>query len=150
MRRATNIKPGRVRLHQLWYAKNLEDEHGKPITGHLPADRMQKRALEQYKDYPHIDVTSVHSRESKLEHPVQPLHKEADGTIKFKQNDIVLFLLNAGPFDMNQLALMPWSHEDRIQFLQLIGYSLSGFGELSYVTDSDYVRADSQKVFDSV
>jgi len=40
-------------------------------------------------------------------HPIQPLEKD--------QHD--------------------FSQEDREQFAQLIGYSLSGFGELSYVSD---------------
>jgi hypothetical protein len=36
---------------------------------------------------------------------------------------------------MNNLALLPFSNEDRVQFAQLIGYSLNGFGELPYVSD---------------
>lgn len=77
-------------------------------------------------------------------HPVQPLIVDADGVMRFKANAIVRFLLNAGPFDMNHLALMPFTQEDREQFAQLIGYSLSGFGELSYVTDETYARAEAQ------
>ena len=45
---------------------------------------------------------------------------------------------------MNQLALMPFTVEDREQFAQLIFYSLAGFGELSYVTDETYARAEAQ------
>ena len=55
---------------------------------------------------------------------------------------IVRFLLDAGPFDMNQLALMDFAPEEREQFAQLIGYSLSGFGELSYVSEEAYSAAD--------
>jgi hypothetical protein len=76
-------------------------------------------------------------------HPVQPLVIK-NGVIRFKQNAIVDFLLEAGPFDMNMLARMPWSVEDREQFAQLIGYSLSGYGELPYVTDETYERAAAQ------
>lgn len=75
------------------------------------------------------------------QHPVQPLITDEDGRLRFKQNAIVRYLLDAGPFDMNQLATLPVSREDRVQFAQLIGYSLSGFGELSYVTDEDYRAA---------
>jgi hypothetical protein len=75
------------------------------------------------------------------EHPVQPLYEDESGTTRFKHNRIVSFLLDAGPFDMNQLALMDFSREDREQFAQLIGYSLSGFGELSYVRSKTYKRA---------
>lgn len=78
-------------------------------------------------------------------HPVQPLILD-DGIIRFKRNAIVRYLLDAGPFNLNQLALMPFTDEDREQFAQLIGYSLSGFGELSYVSGETYARAEAQPV----
>lgn len=76
-----------------------------------------------------------------LKHPTQPLYRDQHGTPRFKENKIVRFLLDGGPYDMNKLALMPWSDEDREQFAQLIGYSLVGFGELSYVSDETYEQA---------
>jgi hypothetical protein len=48
---------------------------------------------------------------------------------------------------MNKLALMKFSDEDREQFAQLIGYSLSGFSELSYVTDKTYKTAVAQPLY---
>ena len=77
------------------------------------------------------------------QHPLQPLYEDADGDLRFKENKIVSFLLNAGPFDMKQLTLMPFSQEDWEQFTQLIGYSLSGFGELSCVSSETYERAEA-------
>lgn len=77
-------------------------------------------------------------------HPIQPLIMDEQGVLRFKKNAIVRFLLDAGPFDMNKIALMPFSVEDREQFAQLIGYSLSGFSELSYVTDATYEQAAAQ------
>jgi hypothetical protein len=78
-----------------------------------------------------------------VRHPVQPLVFDDEKTVRFKRNKIVEFLLDAGPFDMNALAAMEFSVEDREQFAQLIGYSLSGFGDLSYVSDETYERAAS-------
>lgn len=74
-------------------------------------------------------------------HPVQPLVIDEHGTLRFKKNAIVRYLLDNGPFDMNHLSVCGFSDEDREQFAQLIGYSLGGFGELSYVTDTTYDRA---------
>jgi len=79
-----------------------------------------------------------------IEHPLQPLEKDEQGILRFKQNKIVRFLLDAGPFDLNQIACMPFDQEDREQFAQLIGYSLSGFGELNYVSDETYTKAHNQ------
>ena len=56
------------------------------------------------------------------------IETDANGTRRFKGNAIVTFLLDAGPFDMNALALMPWAAEDRAEFAMLIGYSVNGFG----------------------
>lgn len=75
------------------------------------------------------------------DHPTQPLYHDENDTLRFKHNRIVAFLLDAGPFDMNQLAVMDFSREDREQFAQLIGYSLGGFSELSYVRNKTYKRA---------
>lgn len=75
------------------------------------------------------------------DHPIQPLYLDGTNVIRFKQNAIVKFLLEAGPFDMNKLALMPFSVEDREQFAQLIGYTFGGFAELPYVTNKTYNKA---------
>ncbi len=85
-----------------------------------------------------------------MKRPIQPLQYDDDGMLRFRANKIVRYLLDAGPFDMNKLAMMPgesevyagaFSQEDWEQFAQLIGYSLGGFGELSYVRDKTYERA---------
>jgi hypothetical protein len=79
-------------------------------------------------------------------HPLQPLIRDEDGATRFKANAIVRFLLDAGPCNMNALSLLHFSQEDREQFAQLIGYSLSGFGDLSYVSEETYAAAQAQRV----
>jgi hypothetical protein len=75
------------------------------------------------------------------EHPIQPIVRDSHGTVRFKENAIVRYLLDNGGIDMNKLATLPFCQNDREQFAQLIGYSLSGFGDLSYVSDRTYERA---------
>jgi hypothetical protein len=90
----------------------------------------------------------VAKKSKKAKHPLQPLVKDSDGVVRFKVNEIVRTLLDFGPLDMNKLAMMYFSQEDREQFAQLIGYSLSGFGELTgYVSDETYEAAASQEVY---
>jgi hypothetical protein len=80
-------------------------------------------------------------------HPMQPVvlvPGGAGGVARFKENAIVTFLYetsHARGCGMNQLMLMPFNREDREQFAQLIGYSVSGFAELSYVSDEAARRA---------
>ncbi len=74
-------------------------------------------------------------------HPMQAIVQNDGDRRRFVQNDIVRFLLDEGPHDMHSLAGLTFSDEDREQFAQLIGYSISGFGELSYVSDEAYYKA---------
>lgn len=79
-------------------------------------------------------------------HPMQPIEMD-DGVARFKENKIVRYLLtlttNAHLADMNTLAIIPFSVEDRVQFAQLIGYSVSGFGDLDYVPRDVVTEADA-------
>ena len=84
---------------------------------------------------------------AKRKHPMQPLVKTKDGVVRFKENAIVRFLLDwASPrgMDLNVLATMPFDCEDREQFAQLIGYSVSGFGDLSYASKQTIAAADAE------
>lgn len=78
-----------------------------------------------------------------MKNPIQPLAKDATGVLRFKGNAIVQHLLDTHPMiGMNQLAALDFTDDDRQQFAQLIGYSLSGYGELqSYVDDEAYTAA---------
>lgn len=71
-------------------------------------------------------------------HPIQPTEVDAHGTVRFKQNAIVRRLLDFSSthgLDLNRLAAETFDQDDRVQFAQLIGYSVSGFGDLGYVDD---------------
>lgn len=80
---------------------------------------------------------------------MQPFHRDRHGVTRFRSNAIVRHLLDfATPkgCSLNELACLPFSKEDRQQFAQLIGYSLSGYGELPYVTDAAWREAaEAQK-----
>ena len=80
-----------------------------------------------------------------MEHPMQPIEPDTDGVDRFRANAIVRAFLDeatkAGILDLNKIACMDFSDEDRRQFAQLIGYSVGGYGELSYVSDPDYAAA---------
>lgn len=68
--------------------------------------------------------------------PMQPLCVDADGIVRFVQNRIVRHLLDAYPGGLNALELQGFAQAEHCQLAQLIGYSLQGFGELSYVDDA--------------
>lgn len=72
------------------------------------------------------------------EHPMQPLMLDHTGRLRFKKNSVVEYLAEGR---LNEVASRGHSDEDMTQLAQLIGYSLDGFSELSYVSGADYERA---------
>lgn len=75
-------------------------------------------------------------------HPMQPLLDD-DG-VRFQSNAIVCWMLDelrSFGIGMNEITCADFSQEDRCQFAQLIGYSLSGYHELPYVSDSHALAA---------
>ncbi len=87
-----------------------------------------------------LEAVSVPGKPRK--HPMQRLAKDEHGVVRFVANEIVRFLLDNGGHDMNDLACREFSVDDREQFAQLIGYSVSGFGSLSYASDEAVAEAD--------
>lgn len=76
---------------------------------------------------------------------MQPLVFDAHKVVRFKSNALVVYLLNAGNIDLNQLAGMKFSKEDRQQLAQLVGHSFDGYCTLSYVTDKARKKAHKAK-----
>lgn len=78
----------------------------------------------------------------KFKHPMQPLGFDPHGVVRFKQNAVVRFLLdNSENIDMNKIVMRGFPQEDLEQFYQLIGYSFSGYCELSQVSGKSYKKA---------
>lgn len=82
-----------------------------------------------------------------MNHPLQPIYADEHGVVRFKANKIVCHLLDHGGITLNDLSALDFSVEDREQFAQLSGYSLSGFGELSYVRNDTYEAAAKMAEF---
>jgi len=67
-----------------------------------------------------------------------------DGKLRFRENQIISFLVELAfenGFSLSKIATMDFSDEDRMQLAQLIGYSVAGYGMLSYVSDESYAKA---------
>lgn len=76
--------------------------------------------------------------------PMQPIVVDKHSVPRFQENAIVSYLLDwasSRGCSLNDLALLPFSDADREQFAQLIGYSVSGYGDLPYVSDDSYAKA---------
>ncbi len=82
----------------------------------------------------------------KQPHPDQPLVSDELGVLRFKENKLVSAFvdqsMNRG-LGLNWAATQDFSAEDRMQLAQLIGYSLHGYGTLSYVTDESFAKVQA-------
>lgn len=92
-----------------------------------------------------IDMTTVLVGE---EEPMQPVGVDQYGTHRFLENRIVRDMVEfARPhgFDLNEMATRAaqgqYSQSEREQFAQLIGYSVCGYLDLSYVSNKSADRA---------
>ena len=88
-------------------------------------------------------------------HPMQPVVEDKHGHLRFRENAIVCALLDRDEErgrvypdfpartdgGLNWIAMQDFSQEDQEQFAQLIGYSISGYHELSYVSDESAAQA---------
>lgn len=82
---------------------------------------------------------------SEAKNPMQPVGLDVHNIARFKSNKIVRFLQEwaaSRGMDLNTLAKMDFSDDDWTQFAQLIGYSVSGFGDLSYADPAIVEKAD--------
>lgn len=79
-----------------------------------------------------------------VNNPMQPILLAQDGMIRFKKNEIVSYLLDNGGITLNDLIFHDFTEDDRMQFAQLIGYSIGGYGELSYVSNKSYNKANRE------
>jgi hypothetical protein len=82
---------------------------------------------------------------AKVKHPLQPIIFDKRGVGRFKKNKIVDFLYDwaqSRGMGMNELAMMDFDKNERWQFAQLIGYSVSGIGDLSYHDKKELETAD--------
>lgn len=83
-----------------------------------------------------------------MKNPIQPTYVDVQGVRRFKSNALVSALLEHGHrtgLGLNELASRfssPENDDDRRQLAQLIGYSVSGFGDLSYADDVTYTEVE--------
>lgn len=75
----------------------------------------------------------------KTKHPIQPVIQDENGVHRFRENHIVVYLMEEyrkSGRNLNDLHKEnDFSDEDWEQFSQLTGYSVSGLCDLSFVSD---------------
>jgi hypothetical protein len=80
-----------------------------------------------------------------MKHPLQVIVRAADGTVRFQGNALVQHLVAAYPggAEALRLACPAADSGDWEQLEQLLGYSVSGFGDLPYVSREAVRAADA-------
>lgn len=85
----------------------------------------------------------------KNKHPNQPLVYAKDGCMRFKQNDIVRKLLDFAAdhgYSINEIyqEFLPSHADDYKQLLQLLGYSIGGYCDISMIPEKQKKRAEKK------
>ncbi len=80
--------------------------------------------------------------------PMQPIYLDEEGTPRFKDNAIIRKLCDEKIISLNDIAMwlgdVDVPVEDAEQFWQLLGYSTSGYGDLSFVRPETVAVADEK------
>jgi len=90
----------------------------------------------------------------KARHPMQPIERDGEGVPRFKKNHIIGWLFETGKLNLNEISVMVhrgmFPQEDYVQLTQLLGYSTSGWGDLStsppdMVEEADRIAAEMSR-----
>ena len=83
-----------------------------------------------------------------LKHPQQPIGTAEDGVVRFKGNSIIQDLFRSRALDLNEISRRirrgDFPKEDYVQLTQLLGYSVSGWGDLSTSPPEMVAAADKE------
>ena len=80
-------------------------------------------------------------------HPTQPVVLDEDGRARCKVNAVVRHLYNftkTRGLNLNDIAELPFTKEDMTQFMQLLGYTVDGLAELSFVETNIVRKLDAE------
>ncbi|HGM6050912.1 TPA: hypothetical protein ACKP5I_004662 [Stenotrophomonas maltophilia] len=138
---ANNEQGGRVRLED---APTIEKRARELLLSHYRAAGFEDGAPLAASDANAVAIKAIAAALSAQHPPMQPVILDKSGHERFRENTLVRALLDHGTrtgFGLNQLAVQDHSAEDRMQLAQLTGYSVYGYGMLSYVTDASYEEA---------
>lgn len=73
---------------------------------------------------------------------MQPVIVADDGIVRFQGNQIVRHLLHASNLNLCDMETMGFSQADWEQLMQLLGFSVSGFGDLNCASAETIAAAD--------
>jgi hypothetical protein len=82
-----------------------------------------------------------------MKNPIQPVFLDNIGVLRFKENSVIAYLLEVATeegYGLYHIAARGFSPDDLSQFWQLIGYSVSGFNDLSSTTDKMRNRVEKK------
>jgi hypothetical protein len=75
---------------------------------------------------------------------MQPIGIASDGFVRFRANAVIRWLQDNGHINLNRIHVEAFPAEDVEQFYQLLGYSVSGYGDLSFVRKKTVEATDAE------
>ncbi|MBZ9574589.1 hypothetical protein [Modicisalibacter sp. MOD 31.J] len=122
---------------------------GNPITNGIECHSESKAGAKALRDQVlgALNASGANAAAEEVRYPMQPIGLDPHGRPRFEPNPIVDYLA-CTVSDLNHLAV--WCAENAVdpkyqeQLAQLIGYSVDGYGTLSYVSDESHERAAAQ------
>ena len=101
-------------------------------------------ALEAARGEDSLGYENCFNFQEDLVHPSQFVEVADDGILRFRTNEIVRYMVDNGPWDLNTLSQIG-DPQDYAQLAQQIGYSVSGWSGLSMVNSAAYAAAEVEQ-----
>jgi hypothetical protein len=76
--------------------------------------------------------------------PTQPIELDAYGVVRFQPNAILVYLFESKRLNLNDISIKRFPVEDMRQVWQQLGYSVSGYGDLSFADPGEVAVADAE------
>lgn len=133
-------------------ARFMQERDAARVALHLAQESQRvveaMRAQDQHRLF-HLEGVISKLRQLQSTPPMQPIVKDANGVVRFKANKLVWYLqkrLRYSGVDLNMLTEIGdlFAPADWEQFYQLLGYSVSGYGDLAVVSAESIEEADKR------
>jgi hypothetical protein len=79
-----------------------------------------------------------------MKQPMQPIYIDHQDVTRFKNNGVVQWIIDSKKLSLNDIDTEAFPAEDVAQFWQMLGYSTSGYGGLSFIPEAIVAEADAK------
>jgi hypothetical protein len=91
-----------------------------------------------------VEITELVNREVAKARRLREVYTDTKGVVRFRGNAVVEWLFKNGRIDLNTIPCHSLPSKDVAEFWQMLGYSVSGYGDLDFIDRMTVEQADKE------